>query len=333
MSDLTDAQDMAASNARSYFYNATNISIQYGINYFPSKNEITGMAVSKHLQAFLDIVDYFGDVPTGFSMMNNSYPAAPISLTKTDLSKISVAVSQLCYVSIQKYDEHYQNIYNLTTIEDVNAYDSSTGYPTLPYQLNTLSQASYSSILNLDFGLGTLTGASVGGAVINSGYLDLSHNDVRYVNYSATGNSDMQQIGTIQFILKPNYSGTPSVKQTFIAISKANSNSDNLIELSHLSTSGNLELLINDSAGSPIVSGSLGSWSPLSGTDYIFNIHFDITTGNTLVKINNVTFGSVNTATGTRSSSIALLRMGNNYDSTALTASNFKIKSLSIINA
>jgi hypothetical protein len=331
MSALTDAQDRVVEQARSYFYSGIDIDISYSENIFPSDNEITGLPAGKHLLAFGDLLAYFGDVPSGFYMMDNSYPAVPITLTKDDFKAISATVSQLYYYCIQVYNQHYQNIYALTTIPDVEAYNYTTGYPTLSFELNTTFQASYASIINLDFGLGLLTGTPIGGAAISGGYLDLAHDDARYVDYSAVNNADEQQVGTIQLTVKPNYSGDPTSDQTFISISKADEDSTNLIQLTHKNTTGNLELTIKDDADSAIVSGSLGVWSPTSGTDYVFRINFDITTGSSSVFIDGVQFGSTNIGTGVRDTNIGLLRVGNNYDSTAPSNSNMKIKNLSIV--
>jgi hypothetical protein len=266
-------------------------------------------------------------------MMDNSYPAVPITLTKDDFKAISATVSQLYYYCIQVYNQHYQNIYALTTIPDVEAYNYTTGYPTLSFELNTTFQASYASIINLDFGLGLLTGTPIGGAAISGGYLDLAHNDARYVDYSAAGNADQAQVGTIKFTVKPNYSGSPTSDQTFISISEGDGDDCALLQLTHETTTGHLELIIKDGYSTTIVSGSLGTWSPTSGTDYDFIIHYDVTSGDNYIFIDGVQFGSTNIGTGTRDCSIGMLRIGNNYDSAFPSNSNMKIKNLSGIGA
>jgi hypothetical protein len=333
MSDLTDIQDIVVTQAINSFYSGIDVNVLYSGNIFPSDNEITGLPAGKHLLAFGDLIAYFGDLPAGFYMMDNSYPATPVTLTKDDFKAISASISELYYACIQNYNQHYQNIYALLTVPDVEAYNYTTGYPTLPYALYTTFQVSYSAIINADYAIGSLVGAPVGSAVITNGYLNLSFDDGSYADYSAVDNADEQQIGTIQFTVKPNYDGSPTSGQTFISISKADEDSTNLIQLTHKNTTGNLELTIKDDTDSTIVSGSLGTWVPVSGTDYIFRVHFDITAGSNSVFIDGVQFGSTNIGTGVRDSSIGLFRAGNNYDSTAPSNSNMKIKNLSIVGS
>lgn len=231
------------------------------------------------------------------------------------------------------YDDHVVAINALGTIGAVLAYDYTTGWPTTPYDTGLTFYASYASSIDADYAGGTATGTAFGGAAISGAYLDLAHGDARYVSYDGTSNVDNQQIGTILIeAFKPNYSGTPISTQVIFSIAKADADSTNLIQLSHLITTGHLQLDIKDQADASITSIDLGAWSPTSGTDYKIVVHYDITAGNTFVLINDVQLGATDTATGTRSALIDLLRIGSGYNSGAAETSNFKTKLLHVSN-
>lgn len=232
----------------------------------------------------------------------------------------------------QVRDNHKDAINALGTIEDVLAYDYTTGWPITPFDTGLTLYASYASSIDADYGGGTVTGTATGGAAIADGWLDLAHNDARYVSYDGTSNVDNQQIGSIILQVKPNYSGAPAADKSFVSIAKADGDSTNLIQLTHKITTGNLQLDIKDDADSSIASINFGAWTPVSGTTYKIAIHYDITTGNTWIRIDDVQFGSTDTSTGTRSASIGLLRIGSGYNSAAAELSNFAVKLLHISN-
>jgi hypothetical protein len=220
-----------------------------------------------------------------------------------------------------------------TTIADVLAYDYTTHWATTPYDAGLMFYASYATSIDADYAGGSVTGTAFGGAAIAGGYLDLAHNDARYVSYDGTSNVDAQQVGTILVEdFKPNYSATPASTQVIFSIAKADADSTNLIQLSHLITTGHLQLDIKDQADSSIASIDLGAWSPTSGTDYKITVHYDVTAGNNFVLINDVQLGSTDTSTGTRSTLIDLLRVGSGYNSGAAETSNFKIKKIHVSN-
>src|SRR3990167_888374 len=179
---------------------------------------------------------------------------------------------------------------------------------------NATCGATFTSNINLNnWSAGTVTGTATGGATVSSGKLNLIFDDVRYVSYDADLNADSQQTGCIRFKLTPNYSGTPSTQKTFFGISQAFSNLNNLIQLNQLITTGNLAVAFYDSTGVAMSSADLGNWSPTSGTEYEFELNYDFTSGATRLFIDGTQKGSTITSTGTRSSSIADLRIGTNY--------------------
>jgi hypothetical protein len=181
---------------------------------------------------------------------------------------------------------------------------------------NATFHANYNSNINGNWGGGTLTGNAVGGASVSGGKLDLKGGTVQYVDYNADLNADSQQVGTIRFKLTPNYSGTPAGSRAIFNISKAAGDNDNTIYLYH-SVIGPLYLTIIDSTGAYILNtANLGGWSPVLGTEYEFELNWDITTGATRLFIDGVQKGSTQTATGTRDSGIGLLRIGGNLSGT-----------------
>lgn len=239
------------------------------------------------------------------------------------------------YWLIQQQIDNHEDAINAidTTVADVLAYDYTTGWPITPYDTGLTFYASCASSINADYAGGTATGTATGGAAISGGYLDLAHDDARYVSYDGTSNVDNQQVGSILIeALKPNYPGTPASDQVIFSIAKADADSTNLIQLTHKATTGNLQLDIKDSSDVSIASITFGAWSPASGTDYKLSVHYDITAGNTWLKIDDTQLGTADTSTGTRDANIGLLRIGSGYNSGAAETSNFKIKLVHISN-
>jgi hypothetical protein len=183
---------------------------------------------------------------------------------------------------------------------------------------NAQCYATLDSTTNLTWGLGSFTTTPVGGAAINGGVLDLNYNDKRHLDCVGTGNvSGLVQTGAIKFIWTPGYSGIPVNTQIPFSISQANANANNLIQFTHVPTTGNLILWINEAGGNTIV-GGLGmpivtGWSPTSGTSYEFEINFDCTGGTHRLFINGTLAGTLSGRVGVRSSNIGLLRIGNHY--------------------
>ena len=227
-------------------------------------------------------------------------------------------------------DDHIDAINLLADIPTILAYDYTTNWPLTPFDNGMTLNASYESSINADYAGGSATGSATGGAAIAASYLDLAHDDARYVDYDGTANVDNQQTGSIIFTVKPNYSGAPTADRVFFSISKADADSINLIQLTHKITTGNLQLDLKDSSDVSIASINFGAWSPTSGTDYKISVHYDITAGEIWLKIDDIQFGAINTSTGTRDANIDLLRVGSGYNSGAAESSDFSIKLLHV---
>lgn len=191
--------------------------------------------------------------------------------------------------------------------------------------------ASYASVVNGNWGDGVLTGTATGSPVITSGQLDLTAASVQYVDYAGLGNADSVQNGAIRFNLKPNYSGTPANTQHFFAISKQAGFSNNEITVWH-DNLGNLKFRIRGSGGATIQEVNAGAWSPTSGTNYEFELNWDITAGAHRLFIDGVQKGSTGTNTGTRDSDITLFRVGTDI-SASVGNNNFLIGSITLFSA
>jgi len=195
---------------------------------------------------------------------------------------------------------------------------------------NATFGATFANSINGNWGGGVLTGTSVGGAAILGGKLDLTGGTLKYVSFSATGNAQSQQTGCVRLRYTPNYTGAPAVDRAIFGISASQTSQANIIQIIHLST-GNIVVYIYNSAGAAIIAGVLvGAFSPTINVTYEFELNWDLTSGATRVFINGVQLGATMTQTGTRSSVIANLIIGSNWNGVA--APDFKIDSVGIFS-
>jgi hypothetical protein len=187
--------------------------------------------------------------------------------------------------------------------------------------------ATYTNSVDLNWGDGTLTGNTIGGAAVSNGKLDLKYNDTRYVDYNADLNADSRQVGAVKMKITPNYSGAPASTQYFISISAAANDDINEIAILHVTGSGDLDVRIKDSTGGFIFFSVFTSgWAPVSGTEYEIELNWDVTTGANRLFLDGVQQGPTDTNTGTRDSNIGLFRVGSSFDATSV--SNFLIDDL-----
>lgn len=205
------------------------------------------------------------------------------------------------------------------------------GYGQLANQVpDSTALALYTTSIDLDVASGSTTGTATGGASVSGGRLDLTGGTLKYVDYDANSNADSQQVGAVRFGYVPNYSGSPSGIITIFVIAKADGDTDNQIFVRH-STSGALILRIEDSTGAQVVSSVLPTWSPTSGTEYEFELNWDITSGATRLFIDGTQFGSTDSGTGTRDSNIGLFRLGTTV--TGSTNSDFSFTYFQVFDA
>lgn len=190
--------------------------------------------------------------------------------------------------------------------------------------------ASYASDIDDNWGEGTLTGTATGGAAVSGGKLDLTGGTVQYVTYDADENADSQQTGAVRLVVEPGYSGTPAATRIFFAIAKAAGDSDNMINLYHLSGTGELKSTFVDSAGASTVV-TWGVWSPTAGQSYELELNFDLTGGAQRLFIDGVQLGSAGTVTHVRDALIALWRVGSNVS--GANSADFEIDSILYFSA
>lgn len=189
--------------------------------------------------------------------------------------------------------------------------------------------ANYDSDINGNWGNGILTGTAIGGALVDSGKLDLSFDDIRYIDYDANLNADSQQTGCIKFKITPNYNIGPSSENGIFVICKNPGDHTNMIFIRH-SSGGAFRIHLYDKDQNLIEEKYLGTWAPVLGQEYEMEINWNITIGETRVFIDGIQKGTTATGTGIRDSNINLLRIGSGRDATQ--NSNFKIDDLIIFS-
>lgn len=180
----------------------------------------------------------------------------------------------------------------------------------------------YAPFLTKDgvWGDGALTGSLTAGASVAAGKLVLLGAGA-YCQYSAVGNADTAQTGCIRFKYTPNYSGAPAQAKGLFTIQKT-SGYKNMFSLTHVA-SGVIYAYIYSNSGVQISNPTFGSWSPVSGTEYEFELNWNLTTGATRLFINGVQQGSTSTATGTRDTDVDTLRVGATFAATEAQDSSF----------
>jgi len=193
--------------------------------------------------------------------------------------------------------------------------------------------STFSAYIDGDYGLGSLTGTSIGGAAISGGKLDLAHSDVRYISYSAVDNANSSNVGAFKFKVTANYSGSPIAISPFFSIGKTIGLNINEISLWH-AVDGTLRLNIADWAGVLIISNaSFGVWSPVISTEYEFELNYDVITGATRLFINGNQFGTTQSGTGIRTSAPTLLLFIGQFIPNPTFLSNIYIKDFIVFNA
>jgi hypothetical protein len=188
--------------------------------------------------------------------------------------------------------------------------------------------ATYTNDMNGSWGNGILTGTPNGGISISGG--KLIGGVGKYLQYAGSQNVNFPQIGCFRLKLTPNYSGTPAASRHIFSVSYSSGDLSNSINLAHYAT-GNIFLSIYGSGGASIMTAYLGVWIPTAGTEYEFELNYDITSGATRLFLNGVQFGATQTGTGTRTSNISIFNIGAYYNGT-LTG-DFLYDNIEVFNA
>jgi hypothetical protein len=181
------------------------------------------------------------------------------------------------------------------------------------------------------WGNGTLTGTPTGSPAIVGGKLDLTGGVNKYVTYAASGNvTAALQTGAIRFRVTPNYSGTPSARQNFFSIGGVTVNST--LSVYHDSSTGYIYVSIYNSSGVAIYSGYIQAglyWVPVSGTEYEFELNYDVTAGTIRLFINGTLWGTAVSGTGTRSAgNLSSIWIGAIRGAAPAPSNNFSIRNV-----
>jgi hypothetical protein len=194
--------------------------------------------------------------------------------------------------------------------------------------------ASFASTLNADYGLGsTLVATTAGSVAITNGKLVLGTGAGNYVRYSAQGNADMTQSGTIKFKITPNYSGIPTTNTGFIGIGTTDV-STNSLYLFHRASNGNFSLAVYNSSNSKVINDvGFAAWSPVAGTEYEIELNCDFTAGMTNLFINGVKQGSgISTTLVRTTANLSVVQIGGWVYTPEADLANYSMRDLIIYN-
>ena len=155
----------------------------------------------------------------------------PGDYTLSDSGKVEVSGSQARLKAISGSTEDWPFTTPGNYLYDAGLLEVIGGVGQLKSQspANATFYASYASDINGNWGDGVLTGTATGGAAVSAGFLDLAHDDIRYVSYVSADNFAGAQTGCIRFIVKPNYSGTPSTQEIFFDINNGTDNNNPIV--------------------------------------------------------------------------------------------------------
>ena len=177
---------------------------------------------------------------------------------------------------------------------------------------------SYTSVIDGNWGGGTLTGTPVGVPTISGGKMVVTGGTVRGVSYPSASKYTTRQTGAIKLKYTPNYSGAPSGHRPIFNILQAGAGEANEIALYHNSAEGKIFANLYNSTSGAIYDGAIGFFLPTAGTEYEIEFNWDFTAGASRLFINGVQLGSTITGTGTISVLTAIkiaLNYGNNMNS------------------
>jgi hypothetical protein len=206
----------------------------------------------------------------------------------------------------------------------------------------TMMIALFKDDIDLNYGSGTHTGHAVNGATIANGWLDLAHNDNRYVYWDATNNASFTQTGTVKFLVEPSYTGTPTTNTFYLLISKGISGTSdhkkNRITLFHGADggyAGKLAIWLWDKNGvfyTGIDGWTFPSWSPVAGTHYEFELDMDFTTGVMRLFVDGTQLGATFDPVLLRDTNVGVVAVGTDATNN-VSVSNFYMADLVVYNA
>jgi hypothetical protein len=169
-----------------------------------------------------------------------------------------------------------------------------------------------------DYSAGTATGTTTGTVTYTNKMASMDAAS-SYIDWSGTSNANFAQTGCISFEVAGGLS--PFSQTTMLNISQAAGNLNNQIKLrvDYVTAGYEIRLTIRDLSGAAIINDVLLTTlgSPLFGSGpCIFEINYDLTAGATRVFFNGQQIGTTQTGTGTRNTSIGLIRLNADYNGT-----------------
>jgi hypothetical protein len=123
---LDAAKETASIQLLNYFFTKRNGGVIYSANTYPSDQESY-----VQLESEFDYSTYLTAVPSGYYVKDIN--GIHRSLVLSDLQALVPLIEELHYECRLVYDTHYEAIQALTTIYDVQHYNFTTGWPTVPF--------------------------------------------------------------------------------------------------------------------------------------------------------------------------------------------------------
>jgi hypothetical protein len=189
--------------------------------------------------------------------------------------------------------------------------------------------AGYNEDENGDWGNGVLTG-TLTNATVSGGYLDLRGGTLKYATYDPLNNFTAAQTGCIRVRWVPNYSGSPASNKNIIDVSDGAGNT-NRLAFGHNNVGELFFVLYNAASVSLYSSIVYGTWTPVAGTTYEFELNWDLNAGATRLFVDGVQFGSTKTDIGTYIlAGQTVLRIGTQHLATSIA--DFQINDILLFN-
>jgi len=169
--------------------------------------------------------------------------------------------------------------------------------------------------------IGSGTGSIDAGSKFGAGALKFAGDGISYLHwYESNLISALVNSLTVEFFVKPLYSGTPSAHQVFYCSGMQAGSNVNLIYILHSSSDGSLYVYFYDSSGALIGSCS-GAFSPNGSSWYhvSYNGAFAPSSASAAHRlfVHGGQLGSTSYGAGTRNSSSQLIRIGTDVSGSA----------------
>lgn len=160
------------------------------------------------------------------------------------------------------------------------------------------------------YSAGTPTVPNNGSPTYTGGKVNLDISGSQYLHWDGDSiAASTAQTGAVRFLITPNYSGSPTGNvRYFLEFGTLNSNV-NRVRFSH-QLSGQINVRFYDQSAATMLTANLGVWGQTSGQEYEFELNWDFNLGATRLFIDGVQLGSTQTATGTRSTAVADIHLG-----------------------